>query len=539
MNGFPERWLLGGGRFADDGGGETNSMTNARLWLMSLWLAAALVASLPLFASLPMSEAQAGWLSRLTRAAGEAGEAGGKAARLGIADLERAGAHIRTLPIEARAGALAAHATPEGHWKFVNRDGEVFTAGTSDELARAVPTLLPQARGSAPLNIYLSEDTVFANRAALKDLPSGSKLHLVTRHESYPLKDVKTAAGGNALVAELRPHVSVDLADRALFSEAVAQLERPLSRSAVRTLALEPGGPATLSSYPRLETGTKSALVDAIDPASLSGALGSVRGQTVLVTGRVENNLLYFRPASGAEQSLRLADLKRAATDADVNLVIVRAGVPHQPGGRNWLWQKISVGGLDDALKRATLGDFIDALGTQHGTFRISAERDGYGRVALRAMPEGGVAEPITDFVGGFWTSTISNVTGSLVATGVDIHARDEARQSELDMRIVPFVPAWVQYLYLASLAAGVIGWSVTRSWFDRIWRPEQRADYRGAFGFRAAQIARFFAGLLVFTPVVGVPAVIVSLWLQFWAVITMPVRGLRWLLSRSQVRAS
>ena len=67
------------------------------------------------------------------------------AGKLGIVDLERAAAHIRTLPAGAKGAVLAAHATPEGHWKFVNRDGDVFTAGTPEELQRVVPTLLPDA----------------------------------------------------------------------------------------------------------------------------------------------------------------------------------------------------------------------------------------------------------------------------------------------------------------------------------------------------------------------------------------------------------
>ena len=173
------------------------------------------------------------------------------------------------------------------------------------------------------------------------------------------------------------PTCSSTSRERALFDEALAQLERPLSRSSIRTLALEPGGPGTLSSYPRLDPDTKAALVDAIDPASLAGALSSVRGQTVLVTGRVEDNLLRFRPSSGAEQSVKLSDLTRAAADADVNLVILHAEAPRQPGGRNWLWQRIAVGGLDDALKRATLGDFLDALGAARGEFHVGMQREG------------------------------------------------------------------------------------------------------------------------------------------------------------------
>ena len=50
-------------------------------------------------------------------------------------------------------------------------------------------------------------------------------------------------------------------------------------------------------------------LVDIIDPASLPAAMGSMRGQTVLVTGRVDGQLLYVKPSSGPEKSLLVRDL--------------------------------------------------------------------------------------------------------------------------------------------------------------------------------------------------------------------------------------
>lgn len=486
-----------------------------------------------------VTAAQAGWLSRLARVGGEAGEVGAKATRIGIVDLERAAAHLRTLPAEARGTALAAHATPEGHWKFVNRDGDVFTAGTPAELQRAVPTLLPQSTLGSRLDIYLGEETVFRDRALLKELPSGARLHLVAGSDAYPLRAVATGGASEVLYAEMRPHLLVELRDGALFNEAVAQLERPLSRSSIRTLALEPGAQPTLSSYPRIDVDSKAALVDAVDPAALAGALTSVRGQTVLVTGRVEDNLLYFRPSSGAEQSIKLSELKRAAADADVNLVLLHAATPNQPGGRNWLWQRIAVGGLDEALKRATLGDFLDALGARHGTFQVGVERDGMGRVAVRAQPDRSMGEPITDMVGGLWSSTVSGLTGNVVTSAVEVHARDEARQQELDLRIVPFVPSWIQFLYVFALAAGILGWPVTSAWFARIWPPEQRSEYRGGLGYRAAQVARFMASLFVFAPLAGFPALLVSLALQAWGVAMLPVKGVRWLLSRgAEVRA-
>ncbi len=478
--------------------------------------------------------AQANWLAKLARGAGEAGS---EATRFGAKGLERAAAFIERLPATAKGSALAAHATPEGHWKFVNRDGEVYTAGTPDELKRAVPTLLPDAAADAKLSFYLDEDTVFGDRALLRDLPGGSVLYVVAGKESYPLVR-RSDAAPDALFAAVRPHLVVALSDRRLFEEGIAQLERPLSRSSIRTLALEPGGPVTLSSSPRLDPQTKTALVDAIDPAEFAGALRSLRGQTVLVTGRLEDALLMFRPSSGTEQSLKLRDMIDAAADADVNLVILDAESPRQPGGRNWLWQRIAVGGLDDALKRATLGDFLDALGAPRGEFRAAVAREGSGRVVIRAIPDASAAEPLTGLVGDWLAKAASSVTGNVVTTAVEVHARDEARQSELDTRIVPFIPAAYQIAYLASLVAGLLGWPLARDWWERIWPREQRSEYRGTVGWRAAQSVRLVAFLTLFLPLVGIPAFVGSLVLHAWGAVTLPFRFVRRLTARDPVKA-
>ena len=108
----------------------------------------------------------------------EAGEAGGKAAGHGFSHLGpvgKAAAHLKLLP-NAPKGALAAHATPEGHWQFVNREGQVYTAGTPDELKRVMPTLAPEAiaAGESKLTLYVSEDSLFDNRTALSQLPADS-----------------------------------------------------------------------------------------------------------------------------------------------------------------------------------------------------------------------------------------------------------------------------------------------------------------------------------------------------------------------------
>jgi hypothetical protein len=476
--------------------------------------------------------AEANWLTKLGKLSREAGEVGTKAAKHGVAGLDNAAAHIKALPAAGKGAAIAAHATTEGHWKFVNRDGEVFTAGTPDELKRAIPSLLPEGAAEGRLAIYLTEDSVFRERALLKDLPDGADLHLVAGRDSYRL--VRRGTGYDSLFAFVRPHLLVEVKTRPLFREAVALLERPLRRSSIRTLALQPGGPERLPSAARFEPATKAALVDPIDPAKLSEALASVRGQTVLITGRVEGTRLHFHPESGSEQSLNVLEVIAAAADNDVNLVLLHAPVPGQPGGRNWLWQRISVDGLDDALKRPRYGDFLDAMGASRGTFRVSVTREGSDRVLVRARPEGSVTEPITGTIGDWVSSAVSNVTGELVTSAVEIYARDKEREKELSRRIVPGVRSDFQIAYILLMVVGLMGWPVSRGWWARLWPTEERREYGGAIGYRAAQFARFAAFFLVFMPIVGVPAALVALLQQVVGILLLPFRFLQWLFGRT-----
>ena len=225
--------------------------------------------------------ALAGWFDKLTGTVEKAGS------RVATGTLEKAALHVKALPAKTDGIALAAQATQEGHWRFVNKAGETFTAGTPDEMKRAVSVLHPEAKAGVRLSLYVTDDTIFSYRAALKALPPGADLFVVYGSESYRvLRRVEGAA--ERFFAEVRPNLVVEMGDRRLFEEAVWQLARPLDKAGVRVLALEPGGPSTLSAWPRIDKASKRALIDTIDPASLPAAMGSVRGQTLLITGRID-----------------------------------------------------------------------------------------------------------------------------------------------------------------------------------------------------------------------------------------------------------
>src|SRR5262245_48611296 len=112
---------------------------------------------------------EAGWLAKVAEAAEQAGP---RAAKLESEALERAAIYVRSLPDKPPGSAvLAAEATQEGHWRFVNTAGETLTAGTPQELTRVAAILLPEAKSDVKRCLDVTEDTTGQYTAAPHALP--------------------------------------------------------------------------------------------------------------------------------------------------------------------------------------------------------------------------------------------------------------------------------------------------------------------------------------------------------------------------------
>jgi hypothetical protein len=471
-----------------------------------------------------------GWFDRLPILTGKAASRSAPQAK---GSLDNAVRYVRALPARAGTLALAAQGTQEGHWRFVNRAGEMFTVGAPEEMKSVVAVLYPTAKAGARLALYLTEDTSFRDPAAFKALPAGTDLYVVIGHQSYRV--VKRPEGtGERFFAEVSPNLVVEIGDRRLFEEAAWQLSRPLDKARVRILALEPGGPSTLYARPRFDPATQRAQVDVVDPASLAAAIGSVRGQTLLVTGRIDGELLYVKPYSGPERSLLVKDLLQAAADADVNLIVLQATpTPRQPGGRNWLWLSVEVQGLDKALQRARLVDFLNVLGGQHRRLVVSALPVG-DRTALDVSPIADLPGSAPGKgVGDFFAAIVADIAGRVATTTLQASLRSAARQQELDRRVVPGISTDVQLAYLVLLIVGLLGVPVSRDWWQRIWPPEMAGEYAGRSGYWAACAVRALAFALAFMPVTAVVAAPYNLARQIREVATAPVRAWRRLRDR------
>ncbi|MGI9423305.1 MAG: hypothetical protein ACR2PA_08930 [Hyphomicrobiaceae bacterium] len=476
--------------------------------------------------------AEAGWLTRLLR---EAGETGGDIGRRGVGQLDDAAARLKRLPKGVRTGAIAATASAEGHWTFVNRSGQRFTAANPEEMSRLTAVLFPDGVGPNGLNIYLGRNEVFTQRISLGALPKNARLWIVSGKQAYRLKSVSVRqANGKSipqLYAVIRRNLWVPVVRRDVFEEALWQLNRRLKPEAMRVIALVPDGPAAFATIRRSRSGAGDGLVDAIDPKRLFAALAGLRGQTAIVTGRIDGAKLAYRTATGLERSVDLAEVRRVASAHDVNLIILNARTPRQPGSRNWLWQRVGVDGLNDALRSNTMADFLARLTAEQGQLSLYFRSKAGERVAVSIVSNGSATLlPGSDTIGQVLAEIVSEVAGQVAATSLQLDLVGRQRQRELDRRIVPGVHSDIQFGILVFYFLGLFGLPVARNWWRGVWPPEARDEYGGWFGYSAARGARLIIFILLFLPVVGLPAAVWNVVLSIWRLLMLPWRIFRWL---------
>lgn len=451
----------------------------------------------------PPASASASWRAMFDSAMGRAATP---------ATLSRVIAHIQALDPQAGAMALAADAGAEGHWRLVNRAGEAYTAATPDELVQGIAALLPAQPAAAarrPIAFYLTDTTVFRRPEAIAALPASVVLHLVTSDAVFTLARGR-GAGGPRLMADIGPRLLADVADEAAFREVLAQLARPLTRERLRVLSLEPGATTALTAAARMDPATGRAFVEAVDPDALRHVLPVLAGQTVILVGRLDGERLVVRPGSGPERSLLAADLTAAAARADVDLLILRTPTADQPGTRNWLWLKSEVAGLAAAVDAGTLGQLLAALTPPDDRLVVAAARTG-ARTHLRAAPAATLGRDLNPFAG-LLTDLISQVTGTAAIQAVDAHLVATSRRQDLALRLLPGIPAWLQFGYLAAVLPGLAGLSVARAWWGRLWPPEARAEYGSRAAYAAARLTRVAAFAMLFLPLAGLPALLARL---------------------------
>jgi hypothetical protein len=281
-------------------------------------------------------------------------------------------------------------------------------------------------------------------------------------------------------------------------------------------VALEPGGATGLTRAPIVERGARHGRPDVVDPDHLAQALSNIGGQIAIVSGRLEGSKLIYKPGSGATGEIAMEALKTSVRSSDTSLVLLDASSARQPGTRNWLWQRIALSSMEKALGGATLGEFLRALAGEPKTLIVRAAVPSEGRIDLMLeplveSPPAPVAK-LTQVVSGTWSNIVSETAGAVSVRALRASMLTVARQNEIDRRIVAGIPYAVQMGYLVAMSAGLLAFPIGCMWWRWIWPPEVEADYHSRIGFLLARLTRALALVLIFLPVVGLPALSVRL---------------------------
>ena len=427
----------------------------------------------------------------------------------GAEQLRRLALRIARMPQAGAATTLAARVSPEGHWTFVNMAGETFTAANAGEIKRGTDILLPDA-GGQKLLVILTSDSVFERASLLQQLPKSAQLELGWDEQTFGLSAI---GSGSDLIylANFKPNIALQISSAAAFSEAMLLLPRPLERRMIRVLKLEPAGPRTLPTSPRVDVATGRADIDAIDPAYLASAIGALAGQTAVIVGRTDRESLVVRLSTGADRALPLSSLRAAADAADVDLVILKSSSGQQPGGRNWLWQRLEVKGLDKAMDHPSFADFFDALGSTSAKLKLNVEQVSANRTTIDLVPLRGAPTiaSTTSIIGSVLAGAVAGITGTVEHEGALAYVRSASRKTELDRRFVPYIPSPVQRTYGVLLLLGILGAPISWSWWGRLWPDEKASDYPKTTGLYAARAVRAIVYAGVFMPLAALAAAI------------------------------
>lgn len=500
-------------------------------FIFILMFASAMIAS---------TSSQAGWFTRLVDKASDAAGDSRKLGRGGeVSELGAAGVLVTELPKGGRGHAIAAAVTDDGHWKLINGDGERVTVSGSDELEKSLAWLVEERfnKDRRLLSFYIADEGLARNPEFLDVLPGKARRVIVSGNRTYPVFK-KRIDGVSQVYVKGREGIDILLNDLERFREIIWQLERPLKRANIRLLSLIPGTDKTPQSVPVVGTNGLPR-PDVVDPYALDNAFRSLGGQTVILTGKVDRDLLYFQKSGESDLSVFISDVTKAARASDINLIVLDTGQARQVGGRDWLWRKVGIGGLESAVQQKNFGDFLNVISQGRGGFDLAIDNSKKKRSILRATPRAlprGILEPAEGLQSDALDDVVSDVVaafrGNLVVSALTAEMRSAVREEELDSRIIPWIPSDIQHFYIGSIILGLLGFPAAQRWWRKLWPPEDHAQYRTRAALFAAVGTRWLLFFVLFLPIVGIAAFFVNLDKLFRKILFAPYY---WIVGRGK----
>lgn len=401
-------------------------------------------------------------------------------------------------PADASTRRLAAGFDADGTFHMADARGTEWAARTPEQLMRALDQAARKqdvsdasVQAAEPLVLYLPDDQLWQHRTGVATLPPSVELRIVHRgKQDYAL--VRNQDDTGPLAVEIRAGVRAAPINASSFDEILFRAERPLPKGSMRLIRLETGASSPLPAAPTL--GSKIPNVDSVDPATLTQQLRRVRGQTVVVSGRIEDGILIADAGKSGTNRIPLSRLQEAAAVSDVNLVVVGLSSAVQPGKVGWLGPSAQFKRLEHAWAQSTYGDFLASLARDDAPMILTASPITGKHVVISARSRSAKPDGIIDHElgSGRWVHV------------ADIVARTREVEQEHDDRVVSWVPTSLQWIPLANFVLGLMAIGTAMSLFNRLWREPQQSSHTSVSWRGTIRVSRVLVFLVLFLPLAG-----------------------------------
>ena len=474
------------------------------------------------FCQVPFSPpAEAGLFSSLSKVASKAGKAGsaGKVAGAGKAVVS-VGAMSKLKTVGT--AAVLMEAAPGGGFRFVDELGQAMDATPLSKVAKDTPTVkaprpevfdevdklmenFPDLKKASADRARVKDELAAAIKASPDQAPFLKMAHEFKIPKGKPIEvfadvDVLTSGHpdvlriakqgqlfvfgknstklpvqvlkGDKLAVEFAPGVKVVAKDSKLFDEAATHLNRLPNLANARHIALS--NDAKMTDLPQVAFRQDGVpVVGGMSPDTIETSFSIIRGQSAILSGKVEDGYLLYKTGLTKTGRVSLDRLRKAASDANVDLTILDSGAKQAKVG--------SLSKMSGKLASAkTNADVFAAITPKGQEMVIEAAQDVRGRVQISATAtkpvlvnslEGAhrVAETTTSL-----TADIADylLMRSVVqgVKAVYVYTNDEDRTRELNSRLIPGVNSWIPIIAIANLFLGLISSIAGWRFWRRVW---------------------------------------------------------------------
>jgi hypothetical protein len=211
-----------------------------------------------------------------------------------------------------------------------------------------------------------------------------------------------------------------------------------------------------------------------------------------------------------------LQKLQQLASYHDIQLVLLESDRPQTV--LKQVARNMQQAGRDGGILHDTIGDFFNRLAdpANHSPIELRRHRSAEQQMAIqwRAVEAEGKEDAAK-----LSLDMVQHLPVHLLLKSTTLHGPDEARSRELDDRIVPHVPSWIQFYFIFSAILGVVALQTSWRLWKKMWAISPRREYRHLLFFLLLWPLHRLLFFVLFIPMLGGFSFV---WLILWSIYRM-----------------